>query len=733
MPVPRRASQKAPPGGGGSGCATTARNKGSELASLCTWTPLTPSSDQEAQESQVLRNKHSTVAYKGMVVVFGGHDLHANRFLDDVIVYDTRAERWFTPPCVGQTPCPRRAHSAALLGNVMIICGGFAGNGCSNDAAALDLDTWTWSRLKVESASVPCPRGGHSAAVHDGVMYIHGGWDTTPAYHSDVWSFRCDLAKGTCCWEPVKVQSQFVPPGRVGHRAVIVGREMIVTGGFGDDKYWNDVNALDLHTSKWRSVAPAEPSPRPGIPRPRTYHSMEAKDGKLLVVGGSDHSGEMPDVWLFDMATCRWKEVHCGGLKEGRFAHTSCAVGTNVLIFGGISVSSREHSGRYEESTDLVMLRVEDWAADNTLLHTLRRLVVQSPEVLTGTSQCMPRAVVDSLLSYVDRFTPEALPQQASLRKTLTEPPPSVPEPLLPLEDISPPSPPVSSPDFTPQDLPPLLPPHLRFGQNPASMFAAVVPAAGRPPADPTAEAEWEEDGPVPLSPRSEGAIETVPSAASPLSAATQPAVFDPTRCGSASGGSSRTLQAVSGVRSGSGSSEDAGLPPVVPNVAHAFAHAFFPATRPASRSGSASSLGDGSVGPTDSVPSRSTSGESAASAGLLCFPGLALLNDAASRRVGSVVGRQEGEGRKGFIRRLPARTPPSPPALRTQSASADSPPRPASRRWLSSHARARARSLLSPAQGHVSPPPRAAPAPGLSAPSPPPRNRLGAFPRHRS
>eukprot|EP00756_Hemistasia_phaeocysticola_P034591 Hpha_TRINITY_DN16531_c2_g1::TRINITY_DN16531_c2_g1_i1::g.136327::m.136327 len=618
MPVPRRASPKAPPGVGDSGSAATSRRSGSSLASLCAWDALPPSSDQDEKGSgrQMLRNKHSTVAYNGMVVVFGGHDLHANRFLDDVIVYDTDAERWFTPPCTGQRPCPRRAHSAALVGSVMIVCGGFAGNGCDNDVCALDLDTWVWSRLKVDSASVPCPRGGHSAVVHDGVMYIHGGWDTTPAYHCDVWAFRCDLARGLCWWDPVEVKSEFVPPARVGHRAAMVGEEMLVTGGFGDDKYWNDVNALDLRTFEWRRVVPAVSNPGPCTPRPRTYHSMEAKDGKLLLVGGSDHNGEMADVWVFDVAGCRWKEVHCGGLTEGRFAHTSCTVGSDILIFAGISVSARAEGGGYEENTDLVKMTVEDWVVENTLQHTLRRLVVQNPGVLTGSCQLMPRPVIDSLLSYIDRFPSEALPKHNALRDALTVPPPSVSSP--PSVPTPSPSPPRVHPEpDTSQDRP-RLKPHLIL--DPTSVGPAAVaaaPAAGRLtpellPADAGAAALH-----PPLSPGPLHAAEPAVPNPSGLSSSSTAHLYPAARCASTSGGSSSTslygALPYTGVRSGSGSSDDSmHLPTVAPTRSTSASPAAFPATRPASRSGSASSLGDGSVG--YSVPSRSVSGGSAVS-----------------------------------------------------------------------------------------------------------------------
>eukprot|EP01062_Namystynia_karyoxenos_P033070 TRINITY_DN24335_c0_g1_i1.p1 TRINITY_DN24335_c0_g1~~TRINITY_DN24335_c0_g1_i1.p1 ORF type:complete len:663 (+),score=142.92 TRINITY_DN24335_c0_g1_i1:74-1990(+) len=386
------------------------------MASLQAWLPRS-SSNGDSLEAYEVRNKHSAVLHDDRMIIFGGHNLREMSFLADLLVYDIKTDSWDRPNCGGAAPCARRAHCAAVLDGHMVVCGGFSGDDCLNDVHALDIATWQWSRLKIEGGQTPCPRGGHSAVVDPeaNAVIIYGGWDTTLTYHSDVWEMKCDFGRGVAQWCRINPGSTFVPHGRVGHRAVMHGRQMVIFGGYGGDRYWRDLNTFDLSTHEWAPLTPAAGS---SMPSPRTYHALECVGGRLLVIGGSDHSGEMCDVWSFDMHTKLWTEVQCGGLLEGRFAHTSVSHGANVLVFGGIAENARMDAGaHYKEGTDLLVLHAESWAADPSLRHTMLRYAAARPALreallgLDGGCCGLPVQLRDSLEHYVGLFAAGELPQ----------------------------------------------------------------------------------------------------------------------------------------------------------------------------------------------------------------------------------------------------------------------------------------------------------------------------------
>ena len=68
-------------------------------------------------------------------------------------------------------PCPRAGHTAVLYtpevdihGSSLYVFGGKAANDKKlNDVWKLNFNTMTWSEIKVDETTAPCPRSGHSA------------------------------------------------------------------------------------------------------------------------------------------------------------------------------------------------------------------------------------------------------------------------------------------------------------------------------------------------------------------------------------------------------------------------------------------------------------------------------------------------------------------------------------------------------------------------------------------
>lgn len=55
--------------------------------------------------------------------VFGGQD--GKRCYNDVHILDLEVMAWKSPECTGPAPVPRSGHAAILIGNNLVIHGGF--------------------------------------------------------------------------------------------------------------------------------------------------------------------------------------------------------------------------------------------------------------------------------------------------------------------------------------------------------------------------------------------------------------------------------------------------------------------------------------------------------------------------------------------------------------------------------------------------------------------------------
>lgn len=122
--------------------------------------------------------------------VFGGRD--EKKFYGDLHILDLEVMAWSSPRTSGPSPSPRAGHTSLLIGNNLIIQGGFyydeekigsdlraMGRGLRscylNDLRVLDTALLAWSRLRV-SGTPPAPRFGHSINLSGADIIMFGGW-----------------------------------------------------------------------------------------------------------------------------------------------------------------------------------------------------------------------------------------------------------------------------------------------------------------------------------------------------------------------------------------------------------------------------------------------------------------------------------------------------------------------------------------------------------------------------
>ena len=122
---------------------------------------------------------------RGRVLMFGGQS-NADPYLGDLWAFDTGRRRWRSLEAAGPSgrnlyTAVRREDAAALL-----MYGGQARDGLTDDVWLLDLETDRWQRVADEGAK-PAPRAGHDAVWLRGqrAMLVFGGAGAVDL--DDVW------------------------------------------------------------------------------------------------------------------------------------------------------------------------------------------------------------------------------------------------------------------------------------------------------------------------------------------------------------------------------------------------------------------------------------------------------------------------------------------------------------------------------------------------------------------
>lgn len=146
----------------------------------------------------------------------------------------------------------RDEHSCVLLGNSMIVFGGFAYGQRTNDIYQFTFSNNTWRKIAAAPGDIPMPRAGHSAVIKEDssngdCMYIFGGKDDDNNKLNDTWKFNFKTSE----W--IQIPSDDAPIPRSGHAAqVYQDRYMIVHGGiFFVTRELNDLHVFDMERENW--------------------------------------------------------------------------------------------------------------------------------------------------------------------------------------------------------------------------------------------------------------------------------------------------------------------------------------------------------------------------------------------------------------------------------------------------------------------------------------------------
>jgi hypothetical protein len=213
---------------------------------------------------------------------------------------------WFQPACHGSAPpCPRAAHSAAVIGSTLFIFAGNDGKQLFNDLHCLHLPTLTWSSPQ-QHGHVPSPRAGHTMNVLPGERLIVFGGGNANGPTNDL--HILDTLGMT--WTRPTVYG--TPPSpRAGHTACTVfGAELLVFGGGYLNKVFNDLHLFSTDTGVW-----SRPSDTGTVPIPRAGHTSAVIGSRIYTFAGGDAEDVFNDLHLLDTSFFRMTEIMDGAAR----------------------------------------------------------------------------------------------------------------------------------------------------------------------------------------------------------------------------------------------------------------------------------------------------------------------------------------------------------------------------------------------------------------------------------
>ncbi|XP_013412282.1 acyl-CoA-binding domain-containing protein 5 [Lingula anatina] len=197
------------------------------------------------------RAYHTATLYRHELWMFGGvfprPDPQPDGSSNEIEIFSPVMESWYNPIVTGEKPEPRSGHSATIIGDQLVVFGGWDFPVCFSDIHILDMGFVEWTKPNV-NGTPPAPRSWHAACALTGKrVLIHGGYDGNNAM-DDSFIFNLDTMAWTC------VNIDFGIPARVGHTIQCLpyknenqDKEEILIFGGGDNEgsFFNDL--FDLH------------------------------------------------------------------------------------------------------------------------------------------------------------------------------------------------------------------------------------------------------------------------------------------------------------------------------------------------------------------------------------------------------------------------------------------------------------------------------------------------------
>jgi N-acetylneuraminic acid mutarotase len=200
------------------------------------------------------RGRHTmTLVGNGSLYVFGGSNQDGQK-RNDLFLLNADTLFWTKLTPNGPRPPRREGHTTVAYQNSLFVFGGYTDRGYANDLYALRLasdgSAPTWEALDAQG-TVPTPRSEHTAFLVGQLMIVYGGFSDRERDSEAMY----ELALETLTWEPY-INLGDAPSRRHGAAAASKGRYVFVVSGcsYVDNKCYNDTSVLDTETRVWSTV-----------------------------------------------------------------------------------------------------------------------------------------------------------------------------------------------------------------------------------------------------------------------------------------------------------------------------------------------------------------------------------------------------------------------------------------------------------------------------------------------
>ena len=166
------------------------------------------------EESPSPRSGHTGWEYAGKLWVFGGIGPSPNGYLNwhgdvtqdmfndaagnnQLLSYYPSQREWTNPQCFGTIPTPRFSAASAIMRKKVFLFGGCTNNQVwVNDFFQLDMQSLTWTQLRIGHISPQARSACTLTAISDNQLFLHGGHTQIGGSSDDTWIMDLTL----CSW-----------------------------------------------------------------------------------------------------------------------------------------------------------------------------------------------------------------------------------------------------------------------------------------------------------------------------------------------------------------------------------------------------------------------------------------------------------------------------------------------------------------------------------------------------
>jgi hypothetical protein len=264
----------------------------------------------------------STLLPSGGILTCGGSD--GIQTLQSCELWDPVTKEWDST--VASLLYPRALHTATLLPNgTVFVTGGTTGTASStaalNTAEIFYPDTRRW----VLTSSMTYARQGHTANLLPNGNVLVAGGTNSGGFPAAAEIFNAAASR----WESAGAMTT----ARTHHTAVNTkDGNVIFAGGVSSDTHTSGTDSVERYnflTNTWTPLTPLNTR--------RFYHSANLlRDGRVAVFGGSDNTGSIRSVEVFDPANPGSPWQYAAEMSEPRANHKSVLLPNGkVLVTGG--------------------------------------------------------------------------------------------------------------------------------------------------------------------------------------------------------------------------------------------------------------------------------------------------------------------------------------------------------------------------------------------------------------